>query len=94
MRRVIAFASGEGIFNAALGTLVSLATPPDAQGRVQGGTQALSSLAQAAGPLAGGQLYGRLGATPTFSAGAALVLAAFALLAGQQLQKEPQELAA
>ncbi|TDE86557.1 MFS transporter [Deinococcus sp. S9] len=91
---VITFASGEGIFNAALGALVSISAPPDAQGRVQGGTQALSSLAQAAGPLAGGQLYGRLGATPTFSVGAALVLAAFALLAGQRPQKEPQELAA
>lgn len=81
---VATFAIGEGIFNASLGALVSIAAPQDAQGRVQGGAQAFSALANVVGPLSGGQLYSRLGATPTFGAGSVLVLAALALLAGQR----------
>ncbi|BDP42538.1 tetracycline resistance MFS efflux pump [Deinococcus aetherius] len=81
---VATFAIGEGVFNASLGALVSIATPQEEQGKVQGGAQAFGSLAQVVGPLGGGQLYSRTGATATFGTGAVLVLAAFALLAGQR----------
>ena len=43
---VLLFATGEGIFNASLSALVSNAAPADAQGRVQGGAGAFSSLAR------------------------------------------------
>ncbi len=78
---VLLFAIGEGIFNASLSALVSNAAPADAQGRVQGGAGAFSSLAQVAGPLGGGQLYSRFGPGATFGLGAGLVAAALSLLA-------------
>lgn len=81
----ILFATGEGIFNASLGTLVSVAAPADEQGRVQGGAQAFGSLAQAVGPLTGGQLYSRFGPSTTFGTGAATVAVALALLAGSRV---------
>jgi DHA1 family tetracycline resistance protein-like MFS transporter len=77
---VILFASGEGIFNATLASLLSASAPQEAQGRVQGGAQAVQSLAQVAGPLTGGTLYSRLGGTPTFAAGAVVVALALAVL--------------
>jgi DHA1 family tetracycline resistance protein-like MFS transporter len=78
---VLVFAVGEGIFNASLSALVSNAAPADAQGRVQGGASAFSSLAQVVGPLGGGQLYSRVGPGATFGLGAGLVAAALSLLA-------------
>ncbi|GMA15603.1 MFS transporter [Deinococcus metallilatus] len=89
---VLLFSLGEGIFNATLGAMISVATPADAQGRVQGGAQAFGSLAQVAGPLAGGQLYSRFGPTATFGTGAALVALALVLLTGSRVQaSRPQE---
>ncbi|MFC6661390.1 MFS transporter [Deinococcus multiflagellatus] len=79
---VLFFATGEGIFNAALGTLLSISAPEDAQGRVQGGSQAFNALAQIAGPLTGGALYARFGPGATYGAGAAMVLVALAVLTG------------
>ncbi|THF69428.1 TCR/Tet family MFS transporter [Deinococcus sp. Arct2-2] len=81
---VVFFAVGEGIFNAAQGTLISLAAPAEAQGQVQGGAQAFGSLAQVVGPLSGGALYSRFGPAATFGAGVVLVLAAFSLLTSQK----------
>jgi DHA1 family tetracycline resistance protein-like MFS transporter len=83
----LAFAIGEGIFNASQGALISIAAPAEAQGQVQGGAQAFASLAQVAGPLGGGQLYSRLGPGATYGAVAALVLAALGLLLGQKPAK-------
>jgi MFS transporter, DHA1 family, tetracycline resistance protein len=77
---VILFASGEGIFNATLASLLSASVSEEAQGRVQGGAQGVQSLAQVAGPLAGSTLYSRLGGTPTFAVGAAVVAVALAVL--------------
>lgn len=79
---VILFASGEGIFNATLASLLSASASGEAQGRVQGGAQGVQSLAQVAGPLAGGTLYSRLGGGPTFAVGAAVVALALAVLTG------------
>ena len=81
---VILFASGEGIFNATLASLLSASAPDEAQGRVQGGAQGVQSLAQVAGPLAGSTLYSRLGGTPTFAAGAVVVVLALAVLTGSR----------
>ncbi|WP_233554555.1 MFS transporter [Deinococcus cavernae] len=80
---VLLFASGEGIFTATQGALLSLAAPADQQGRVQGGAQAFSALSQVIGPLSGGQLYSRVGPSLTFGTGAALVLVALGVLTGK-----------
>jgi MFS transporter, DHA1 family, tetracycline resistance protein len=82
---VVGFAIGEGIFTASLGTLLSRAADSESQGKVQGGSQSMQSLAQIAGPLAGGQMYSRLGASVPFWSGAALVLTALFLLGGQRV---------
>lgn len=81
---VIVFASGEGIFNATLASLLSASAPEEAQGRVQGGAQGVQSLAQVVGPLLGGASYSRLGGTPTFAAGAVVVALALAVLTGSR----------
>ena len=65
----------EGNLRGVLSTL----TPDDAQGKVQGGAQALGSLIQIAGPFVGASLYTRGGAWP-FGVGAGLVLLAGGLL--------------
>lgn len=80
----LAFAIGEGIFNASQNALISIATPAEAQGQVQGGAESFGSLAQIAGPLGGGQLYSRLGPGATYGAVAALGVAALGLLSGQK----------
>lgn len=80
---VLAFAIGEDIFTAIMNTLLSQAAGEAAQGKVQGGSQSLSSAAQVVGPLVGGQLSSRLGASVPFYVGSALVLlAGFALQGG------------
>lgn len=81
---VLAFAIGEGIFNASQSALISVAAPAEAQGQVQGGVQAFGSLAQVVGPLGGGQLYSRLGPGATFGTAAVLALVALGLLIGQK----------
>jgi DHA1 family tetracycline resistance protein-like MFS transporter len=83
---VVAFAVGEGIFTACLSALLSLAAGPDAQGRVQGGSQGLQSLAQIAGPLVGGFLYARIHPAMPFALGAALLIGAAALFPRRELQ--------
>ncbi len=80
---VIAFAVGEGVFTATLGSLLSQSAGPTMQGRVQGGNQALQSLTQVGGPLLGGALYSRVSSGAPFWAGAGMVLiGAVALLTG------------
>lgn len=92
---VLLFATGEGMFTATQGALLSLAAPADQQGRVQGGAQAVGALAQIVGPLSGGQLYSRLGPSATFGTGAALVLLALGVLTGSRTAGGPvQEVAA
>ena len=91
---VILFASGEGIFNATLSSLLSVAAPEEAQGRVQGGAQGVQSLAQVVGPLAGSTLYSRLGGTPTFGVGAVVVALALAVLTGSRISSPQTQEAA
>jgi len=82
---VVAFAVGEGIFTACLSALLSLAAGPDAQGRVQGGSQGLQSLTQIAGPLVGGFLYARIHPAMPFALGVVLLLSAAALFPQSEL---------
>jgi len=89
---VLAFAIGEGIFTAIMNTLLSQAAGEEAQGKVQGGSQALSSAAQVVGPLFGGQLSSRVGASVPFYVGSALVaLAGFALQGGVERSSTAKE---
>ncbi|AZI43612.1 hypothetical protein EHF33_13360 [Deinococcus psychrotolerans] len=73
---------------ASQGVLISIATPAESQGQVQGGTGAFSSLAQIAGPLGGGQLYSRLGPGATYGAAAALAVAALKPTGHSQIRHE------
>src|SRR6185369_11960507 len=88
---VVAFAVGEGIFTACLSALLSLAARPDAQGRVQGGSQGLQSLAQIAGPLVGGLLYARVHPAVPFAVGAVLLIGTAALFPRSEVQCSTSE---
>jgi len=79
---------GVGVVTASVTTLMSLAIAPGEQGRVRGGTRAVRTLAQAAGPLLSGQVYARLGPSATFGAGAAVVVVALSVLSGTPLTGE------
>lgn len=83
---VVAFAVGEGIFTACLSALLSLAAGPEAQGRVQGGSQGLQSLSQVAGPIIGGFLYAQVHPAVPFAVGALLMIGAAALLPRSEVQ--------
>ena len=80
---VIAFAGGEGIFTACLGSTISKVAEPGKQGTVQGGSQGLQSLMQMAGPLLGSVLYARIHPTVPFIVGAGFVLCAMRIFATQ-----------
>ncbi|GGJ35786.1 MFS transporter [Deinococcus roseus] len=87
---VVLIALGEGVFNAALTTLISLAVPEDEQGRTQGGVHAMNELAQVVGPLVGGQLYSRFGASASFGTCAGLIVLALGVLTGtHKVSREP-----
>ncbi|GEM47636.1 MFS transporter [Deinococcus cellulosilyticus] len=81
---ITAFAIGEGVFGASLGSLTSKAAGPTAQGRVQGGSQALNALSQVVSPGLAGQLYSRVGHSAPYWTGAVMVLLG-ALALGTQL---------
>jgi len=55
---VIIFAFGGGLIEPAIGSLISRATNPREQGRVQGASQSLQSITRIVGPLLGAFLYG------------------------------------
>lgn len=90
---VIAFAVGEGVFTATLGSLLSQSAGPTMQGRVQGGNQALQSLTQVGGPLLSGALYSRVSSGAPFWASAGMVLlGAITLLMGNAAPSPKPEL--
>ncbi|GBG96088.1 MFS transporter [Lactococcus termiticola] len=61
------YAFGDSVFGTAYNGQVSKTADENDQGKVQGGSQALQSLARVAGPLLGGGLYSSLGhASPAF----------------------------
>lgn len=67
------FAIGEGVFTASLSGLLSRRAGGTMQGRVQGGSQAMQSLARVIGPIAGGQLFQRVGPGAPYAVGLVLV---------------------
>jgi DHA1 family tetracycline resistance protein-like MFS transporter len=74
---VAAFAIGEGIFTACLGSAISNTASPEHQGRVQGGNQSLQSAMQIAAPVIGGLLYARIDpAAPYLLAGCCVLISA------------------
>ena len=84
----VAFAVGEGVFNACLSSLLSQSAGREDQGKVHGGSQGLQSLTQVVGPALGGGLYARFAPSAPFLFGLALLVAA-ALLLGRSLQRAP-----
>lgn len=76
----VAFAVGEGVFNACLSSLLSQAAGREDQGKVHGGSQGLQSLTQVVGPALGGGLYARVAPPAPFVFGAGLLVAAAWLL--------------
>jgi DHA1 family tetracycline resistance protein-like MFS transporter len=71
---LLLFAFGSGLLEPALGALTSRAATDREQGVVQGGNQALHSLAQIVGPLLAGMLYSRLGGEIPYWLGAAILM--------------------
>jgi MFS transporter, DHA1 family, tetracycline resistance protein len=75
-------ALGNGLATPPLNGLTSQSVGSREQGRVQGGSAALQSLARVIGPIVGGVLYSRIGIASPYVGGAViLVLALLALLA-------------
>jgi len=76
------FGFGDSVFGPSFNGMLSKSADDSEQGRVQGGSQAIQSLARVAGPLLGGQLYVLLGhAAPAFM-GVILIGAAVFVLYG------------
>lgn len=79
---VALFAGSGGLVEPALGSLLSRAAGPQAQGAVQGGGQSIQSLALMLGPIWSGWLYTQFGpATPYWSASLWIALALVAVAA-------------
>ncbi|PJI10470.1 MULTISPECIES: MFS transporter [Clostridium] len=75
------FGFGDSIFGTSFNAMVSKSVNSSEQGRVQGGSQSIQSLARIIGPIIGGQIYVSLGhASPAFM-GAILIAVAIPVLA-------------
>ncbi len=74
------FGFGDSIFGPAFNGMVSKSVDSSEQGRIQGGSQSIQSLARIIGPIVGGQIYVSLGhAAPAFM-GMILIAAAIPVL--------------
>jgi DHA1 family tetracycline resistance protein-like MFS transporter len=74
------FGFGDSIFGPSFNGMISKSSDATEQGRIQGGSQSIQSLARIIGPVVGGQLYVTLGhAAPAFM-GIALIGAAIPVL--------------
>jgi len=76
----IIFAMGDGLFGPALNGLLSRGVDASAQGQVQGGNQAVQSVARIIGPLAAGEMYDRLGHSTPYLGGSVIAVMAIAVL--------------
>ncbi|MEI5989943.1 permease [Enterococcus termitis] len=74
------FGFGDSIFGPAFNGMVSKSADISEQGRVQGGSQSIQSLARIVGPIIGGQLYVTLGSAAPAFMGVLLITAAIAVL--------------
>ncbi|CAM4163433.1 tetracycline resistance MFS efflux pump [Listeria ivanovii] len=74
------FGFGDSIFGPAFNGMVSKSADASEQGRIQGGSQAIQSLARIIGPLIGGQIYITFGhAAPAFMGVILITIAIFIL---------------
>ncbi|MBC1546332.1 TCR/Tet family MFS transporter [Listeria sp. FSL L7-1435] len=74
------FGFGDSIFGPAFNGLVSKSASASEQGRIQGGSQAIQSLARIIGPIIGGQIYITLGHAAPAVMGVILITAAIFVL--------------
>ena len=72
---------GDGLVQPALNAMISEASPPDQQGRVQGANQAQQAIARMAGPLLSAWLYAGSASAPYWVGALILILDAITLLA-------------
>lgn len=75
------FGFGDSIFGPSFNGLVSKSVDASEQGRVQGGSQSIQSLARIVGPIIGGQLYVLLGSAVPAVMGVLLISIALIVLA-------------
>lgn len=74
------FAFGDSIFGPSFNGILSKSGDASEQGRIQGGSQAIQSLAIIIGPIIGGEIYVLLGHTAPFFMGIILIGAAIPVL--------------
>jgi len=84
---VAAFAIGEGIFTACLGSAISNTASSEQQGRVQGGSQSLQSAMQIVAPVIGGLLYSRIDAAAPYVLGGCCVVISALLYARTRVRE-------
>ncbi|MFN8564678.1 MAG: MFS transporter [Anaerolineae bacterium] len=73
---VVVFALGDGFTSPTLLDLITRGTDERSQGKVQGGSQSMQSLANILGPVLAGALYDHLGRSSPYWGGAVIVLLA------------------
>ncbi|MBC1589666.1 MFS transporter [Listeria welshimeri] len=74
------FGFGDSIFGPSFNGMVSKSASANEQGRIQGGSQAIQSLARIIGPIIGGQIYITLGHAAPAVMGIILIIAAVFIL--------------
>lgn len=74
------FGFGDSIFGPSFNGMVSKSASASEQGRIQGGSQAIQSLARIIGPIIGGQIYITLGNAAPAVMGIILIIAAVFIL--------------
>ncbi|MBC1365784.1 MFS transporter [Listeria innocua] len=74
------FGFGDSIFGPAFNGMVSKSASASEQGRIQGGSQAIQSLARIIGPIFGGQIYITLGHAAPAVMGVILIIVAIFIL--------------
>lgn len=77
---VVVYTLGDGLFEPAMSGLIANATEPQKQGRVQGASQSLQSVARTIAPLIAGLLYGFGAYLPYFTSAALMTLTLIALV--------------
>ncbi|WP_411346541.1 MFS transporter [Paenibacillus sp. WLX1005] len=82
---MLAFGFGDSIFGPSFNGMLSKSAEASEQGRIQGGSQSIQSLARIIGPIVGGQIYVSLGHTaPAFMGVILISLAILVLYRGRK----------
>lgn len=79
------FGFGDSIFGPSFNGMVSKSASASEQGRIQGGSQAIQSLARIIGPIIGGQIYITLGHAAPAVMGIILIIAAVFILSKERV---------